>query len=145
MFYRRSARPTFWDDMERLRRQLDRVVDGPNPRTMAAPSYPALNVWTNEDGALVTAELPGLEPKDLDINVVGKNLTISGSLTAEVETDELHYHRQERGTGKFVRTIELPYSVDPVKVEARMEKGVLMVSLPRAEEEKPKKIMIKSL
>ena len=145
MFYRRYARPTLWEDMERLRREFDKVVEGSSPRMRSAPSYPALNVWTNEDGAVVTAELPGLDPKDLEINVVGRNLTISGTRPADTSDEEARYHRQERGYGSFMRSLELPFAINPGKVEARMDKGVLKVALPRAEEDKPKKISIKAV
>jgi len=145
MFYRRYARPALWDEMERLRREFDRVYERTTPRVMNAPTYPALNVWTNEDGAVVTAELPGLEPKNLDVSVVGNTLTLNGNLPEQETGEEVRYHRQERGYGNFVRTLELPFSVNAGKVEAKIEKGVLKIFLPRSEEEKPKKIAIKSL
>jgi HSP20 family protein len=110
-----------------------------------APSYPAVNVWTNEDGAVISAELPGLTPEDIDISVVGKTLTLSGERKAEELGEGDRYHRRERGQGKFTRTVELPFTVEAEKVEALFDKGVLQISLPRAEADKPRKILVKTV
>jgi HSP20 family protein len=110
----------------------------------AAPSYPAMNVWTNEDGGIVTAELPGVDPGDIEISVRDDTLTLRGSRKAVELEEGTTYHRRERGSGAFARTVELPFRVEGGKVEATFEKGVLKISLPRAEEDKPKKITIKT-
>jgi HSP20 family protein len=131
--------------MERLRREMNRLFT----RTPAwsglsvAPRYPAMNIWTNEDGAVVTAELPGVEPADIDISVRGDTLTVSGCRwPVQLDEDEA-YHRQERSCGRFTRAFQLPFQVDPGKVDANLENGVLRISLPRAEADKPKKITVK--
>jgi len=131
--------------MDRLQREMNRMYDSFYPsRLRPAPGYPALNIWTSENGLIVTAEVPGSKPEDIDISVVGETLTLSG----ERRPDELHegaqYHRQERGYGKFTRSIQLPFPVDVNHVEAIFNNGVLQVSLPRAEADKPKKIVVKS-
>jgi HSP20 family protein len=132
--------------MDRLHREVDRLFSDSfalaGGRT--APSYPAINVWTNEDGAVVTAELPGVNPEDIDISVVNDSLTLSGDRKAVELADGDKYHRRERGYGKFNRTFQLPFKVEADKVEAVFEKGVLNLSLPRAEADKPKKITVKS-
>ena len=109
-----------------------------------APSFPAMNAWTNEDGAVITAELPGVNPEDIDISVVGETLKLTGSRQPEELAEGAKYHRRERGHGKFTRTFQLPFSVEADKVEAVFEKGILHISVPRAEAEKPKKISVKS-
>ena len=106
--------------------------------------YPAMNVWTNEDGAVVTAELPGVEPDNINIAVTGDTLTLKGSRTPEELKEGEQYHRRERGHGQFTRTFQLPFQVEAEKVEANFEKGVLSITLPRAEAEKPRKIAIKA-
>lgn len=136
-----------WREFEQLQREMNRAFSGtmPNFGPQVAPSYPAVNVWTNEDGAILNAELPGLTPEDIDISVVGQTLTLSGERRPEELGENDRYHRRERGQGKFVRTVELPFTVEAEKVEALFDKGVLQISLPRAEADKPRKILVKSV
>lgn len=133
-------------EMERLRREMDRLFSQlPSGTGLAgAPSYPAMNVWLNEDSVIVTAELPGCNPDELDISVINDTLTLSGNRVAEELPEGAVYHRRERGCGRFTRTFQLPFQIDAGKVEAHFDKGVLQVTLPRAEEDKPKKIQIKA-
>lgn len=135
-----------WQEMERLQREVNRLFSDSfslaGGRT--APSYPAMNVWTNEDGIVVTAELPGMNPADLDISVVGDILTLTGARNADEMPEGAKYHRRERNFGKFSRTFQLPFTVEVDKVEAVFKNGVLHLSLPRAEAEKPKKIAVKT-
>ncbi|MBN1220234.1 MAG: Hsp20/alpha crystallin family protein [Anaerolineae bacterium] len=135
-----------WQEMQRLQREVDRLFS--DTFTMAggrtAPSYPAINVWTNEEGAVVTAELPGINPGDIDISVVGDTLTLSGDRKPEELDEGNKYHRRERGYGKFNRAFQLPFKVETDKVDAIFEKGILHLSLPRAEVDKPRKITVKS-
>lgn len=146
MLYRRYGRPRFpWRDMERLRREMDRLLTAtPSWSGLSgAPCYPAMNVWTNEDGAVVTAELPGFAPEAIDISVVGNTLTVSGERQPEEVGEGGSYHRRERSCGRFNRSFQLPFEVDASKVDASLENGVLNVTLPRAEEDKPKRITVK--
>jgi HSP20 family protein len=141
-FYQ-SSNP--WRDIERIQRDMDRILrdmTGSSGRQVA-PGYPAINVWANEDGFVLTAELPGVKPDDIDISVVGETLTLSGTRQPDELQDGEKYHRRERRQGHFTRTFELPFKVDAEKVDAVFEKGVLHVSLPRSEEEKPRKISVK--
>ncbi|MBF0457577.1 MAG: Hsp20/alpha crystallin family protein [Nitrospirae bacterium] len=109
-----------------------------------AGEYPAINLWTNEEEVIVTAELPGVNAEDLDITVVGRTLTLKGTRKAEEVKEDECCHRTERRYGNFVRAIELPYEVEGEKVSAKLDKGVLSVTLPRAEADIPKKIKISS-
>jgi HSP20 family protein len=84
----------------------------------AAPGYPAMNVWTHEDGAAVTAELPGVNTEDIDISVVGDTLTLTGSRQPDELKEDETYHRRERGYGRFTRAFQLPFQVEADKVEA---------------------------
>jgi HSP20 family protein len=110
----------------------------------AAAGYPAMNVWTNEDGAVVTAELPGLDPNDIDISVVNDTLTIKGKRNPDDCGEDVRFHRRERGCGSFSRSFQLPFQVEPGKVGATFKNGVLEIKLPRAEADKPRKITIKA-
>ena len=135
-----------WSEMERLRREVDRLMSGTStwPGLGIAPGYPAMNVWTNEDGAVVTAELPGVDPAELDISVQNDTLTLRGNRQPAEAQEDATYHRRERSSGHFVRSIQLPFTVDSSQVQASYEKGILSVTLPRAEADKPLKIAIKA-
>jgi HSP20 family protein len=131
--------------MDQLQREMNRLFDATNRgQVFNAPSYPAINIWTNDDGQLISAEMAGVHPDDIDIDVTGDALSISGERKPDKVAEEAHYHRRERTYGSFSRTIQLPFMVDTSKVEANFKNGVLMISLPRAEADKPKKITIKS-
>jgi HSP20 family protein len=125
---------------------MNRLFAGlPRERAVsAAPSYPAMNVWTNEDGAVVTAELPGCNSENIDISVQNETLTVRGSRQPDEVQEGQIYHRRERGCGRFTRSFQLPFQVQADQVEATFSKGVLSISLPRAEADKPKKITIKA-
>jgi HSP20 family protein len=129
-----------------MQREFSRLFDGfsRSSRLAVAPSFPAMNVWSNEEGVVITAELPGVNSGDIDISVVGDTLTLTGSRQPEKLDENSKYHRRERGYGKFTRTFQLPFAVEADKVEALFEKGILHISLPRAEAEKPKKITVKA-
>ena len=135
-----------WYELDRLQREMNRLFSSAavEPRVQAASSYPAMDVWTNEEGAVITAELPGVEPDDIDISVVGDTLTLSGARHRSELKEGEKYHRRERGYGRFTRSFQLPFQVESDKVEAVFEKGVLNIALPRAEVDKPKKIAVKA-
>jgi HSP20 family protein len=135
-----------WREMARLQRDMNRLFSQ-TPTGFAgdvAPTFPAMNVWTDEDRAIVTAELPGVAPDDVDVSVVGDTLTLKGSRQPDELEEGETYHRRERRYGAFTRAFQLPFHVDPDQVEATFWDGVLQISLPRAEEDKPKKIAVKA-
>jgi len=141
---RRRLVPTEWDDVDRLQREMNRLFENFDRAFAPAAHFPAVNLWLNEEGAVVTAELPGVDVKDLEINVVGETLTISGERKPEVVDKDAVYHRQERGFGKFTRMVELPFGVDANKIQAMLENGILKILLPRAEKDRPRKITVKT-
>jgi HSP20 family protein len=131
--------------MDRLRRDMNRLFTQ-MPTGLAGDAtqnFPAMNVWMDQDGVVVTAELPGVAPDDIDISVVGDTLTLKGSRQPDELEEGGTYHRRERRYGTFTRAFQLPFQVDPNQVEATFGSGVLQISLPRAEEDKPKKIAVK--
>ena len=140
--YRTYASP--WGEMRRMRREMDRLMNRAWLGVETAPCYPAMNVWTNEDGAVATAELPGFNPDEINISVVGDTLTVSGNRTPEDVGEDAKYHRRERGCGRFTRSFQLPFQVEGDAVEATFERGVLRIDLPRAEADKPTKIVVKA-
>lgn len=129
-----------FNEVERFHHDLERWFGGAS----AASGFPRLNVYKNADGALLTAELPGVKPETLDISVSGNTVVLKGERPAPVE-EEGRVHRRERGCGKFERALELPFRVDAEKVEARCENGVLELRLPRAESDKPRKVSVKAV
>jgi HSP20 family protein len=100
-------------------------------------------VWEEGDNLFVEAELPGMQPADLEILINGGDqLTLKGE-RKPFEVEKAAWHRQERGFGKFVRTLQLPYQVDPDKVEAKFENGVLNIRLSKHEAARARKITVK--
>jgi HSP20 family protein len=133
-------------EMERLRREMNQIFEqlDRGPRLSVAATYPAMNVWSNTEAAVITAELPGMNLEDLEIAVHGDTLSLSGSRSTEEVGEDVTYHRRERGIGEFHRSFQLPFNVDANKVEANYERGVLHIFLPRSEADKPRKIQVKS-
>jgi HSP20 family protein len=131
--------------MDQLQREMNRLFDTTSKRRVFnSPSYPAINMWMNEEGQLISAEMPGVSPEDLNIDVTGDALSISGVRKPDDSVKNAYYHRRERNYGSFSRTIQLPFMVDANKVEASYQNGVLLISLPRAEADRPRKVAIKT-
>jgi HSP20 family protein len=128
-------------DMMQLQREMNRLFS--NAGQKSPQDYPAVNIWEKNGTAVVTAELPGIDPAKMDLTVSGDILTIIGKAETETFSQGETYLRQERNVGSFKRNLQLPFQVDAQKVEAKYEKGMLMITLPRIEEELPKKIKIK--
>lgn len=142
--FRRSV-PNVWAEMERLQREMNHLFrSSSGVRLNTAPSFPAMNIWASDEGQMITAEIPGVEPDDLEISVTGEILTLSGTRKPDLAGEETRYHRQERGYGRFKRSIQLPYPVDSTKIEANFKNGILKISLPRSEDDKPRKISVKT-
>jgi len=127
-------------EMDRIQRRMNRVFGEGAPE--AVFTYPALNLWTNQEQAMVTAELPGFDSTGIEISVNNGNLTLKGQRKPQELKHGEVFHRQERPSGEFQRTIQIPFRVDANKVKASFCNGILHVILPRAEEEKPKRISI---
>ena len=97
----------------------------------------------SQDGVAITAELPGVSEEDLEVSVHRDTVTVKGQRKLELESVS-SYHRRERGGSSFSRTLSLPFRVDPDNVEASYRHGVLRLSLHRPEEDRPKRISIRS-
>lgn len=134
--------PDLWSELDRRQRDSGRLFSGTGASYYQ--NFPAVNLWMNEHDVILSAEIPGVDLEKMDISVEGDMLDLSGSRTLEEVGAEAKYHRQERPCGSFRRKIRLPFRINSEKVDARYEKGVLTVRLPRIEDEKPKRISIKS-
>ncbi len=133
-------------DLARLHRDMDDLFGsffGGWPTTAEKAYWPAMDVSQDENEIEVKAELPGCKPEDIDINVHGTTLTISGEKKAEEEKKEKGYYHIERSYGSFQRQINLPSEVDPAKVKAAYDDGILTITLPKAEKAKSVKIEVK--
>jgi HSP20 family protein len=127
-------------DMQRLQRQLDRLMSLEN--ASATQEFPPIAAWSSEHGAIVRAEIPGIDPNDVEITLVNDTLTIKGSRIPEVLKEGETCHRQERGSGQFTRSLQLPFGVEADEVKALFTNGILQITLPRAKAEKPKTIKV---
>lgn len=103
--------------------------------------YPPVNIFEKNGDLVLVAELPGVEKKDLNIEVKGDRVRLSGERTIDYG-ENASYHRIERNASKFDRTLRLPVNVESDQVKAEYKDGLLAISLPRAEADKPKKITI---
>lgn len=100
-------------------------------------------MYEKTDKFIVRAELPGMKKEDVEISLIGDTLTISGERKPSEEVKDEEYLRCELCYGKFSRSVTLPSPIDPSKVEATYENGILLITLTKAEEAKPKKIELK--
>ncbi|HEX5938294.1 MAG TPA: Hsp20/alpha crystallin family protein [Actinomycetota bacterium] len=105
---------------------------------------PALDVRESDDRFDVKVDLPGLDPKDVNVTFEDGMLTVSGKRQFESEDTGETWHRVERGFGTFARSIRLPQTADTERIEASFEKGVLTVVVPKSEQAKPRTIQVKA-
>jgi HSP20 family protein len=103
---------------------------------------PAVDIFEKDGSIVLKAELPGIDPKDVDVRVENNVLTLRGERKFENEVKREQYHRVERAYGTFTRSFTLPNVVDTEKIKAEFKDGLLQVSLPQKEEAKPKQISI---
>jgi HSP20 family protein len=129
------------NDLAGLRGEFNRLF-ADRGTTWDALEFPQMNTWVGDSDVVIDVELPGVEPKDVDIAIAGNELTVSGKRTAEPVADNEVAQRQELPFGEFSRTIELPYEVDATATKAKYHNGVLRITAPRTGSEKPRKIQI---
>ena len=131
-----------WNDVDRVFSNIlqDAGLTGWQPAGMVG-----LPVEVYEEGneLKVVAELPGVEEKDVAVELAGNVLTIKGEKKAETERKEEGYHLAERRYGSFSRSLQLPYEVEADKVQASFKDGVLTVTMPKPAEQQPKRIEVK--
>lgn len=158
-----------WDplaEMRRMQAEVNRLFTGLDERlatgaasifpTMSvsagSAAWPPVSIWLGEDSVVVTAALPGMTEQGLDLSIREDRLTIQGerpdspTLAAKAgvrdEKAETEWHRRERGQGRFSRAVDLPFRIDPDRVEARFSNGVLAVELHRPAADRPRRIPI---
>lgn len=142
----RPSFPSVSADFDQIRRDMMRAFDalttehrGDNPGV-----FPPVNLTQDNDKFYLSAEMPGIAAKDLSISVLRNRVTLSGKREIPRENERASYHRKERAEGSFSRAVTLPAPVDSERVEARYVDGILHLTLPKAEEAKPRQITVKS-
>ncbi len=135
-------------DLVNMQREIGRVFDGLFPEydaenAVIAQWAPRVDVSENKDAYLIKAELPGVNRNDVKITLHDNILTIKGEKKEEKEEKDVNVHRIERSFGVFERAFSLPLSVKSDKIDASFKDGVLSITLPKAEEAKPKEIEVK--
>ncbi len=133
-----------WGETARVHREMERLLGRVGRSPFGHGEFPAVNVWSGEDRAVLTAELPGIDPDKLEITVKEEVVTLKGAREASALNEGETHLRRERGTGTFSRAFSLPFRIDPEGVEAHYSRGILELVLPRAETDKPRKIMVKA-
>lgn len=126
--------------MQLMQRDMNRLTD--SLRMPLAPEFPLMNIWAGANGAVITAEIPGVSPDDLEIAVHQNTVTLRGRREAERVGEDDILHRQERAVGAFGRSLVLPFRVDGDKAAATFRNGLLRLDLPRPEADRPRKITV---
>lgn len=143
-----TRRAQEWDPFESMRQLLSWDPFQEMTRRFRGESMssfiPAFDVKEEKDAFLFKADLPGIQEKDLDINITGNRLTVSGKREEESTEESANWYCSERSYGSFTRTFTLPDSVDSDKVQAEMRDGVLTLRVPKSPEAQPKRIAVKS-
>ncbi|MDJ0852692.1 MAG: Hsp20/alpha crystallin family protein [Myxococcota bacterium] len=134
-----------WARYDDLRREMDAVLGrfGAGARGRRGV-FPATNLYETKEGYVLTAELPGVSPADIQVSIEGTTLTLRGERRIERGNGETNAHRLERQSGSFGRAFELPAEIDVQKVEAVHKNGVLMLRLPKTPEQQPRRISVQA-
>ena len=152
MIVRRAwpSRPTFdssFGDLDGVRREMLRLLDTVTGDTFGeggAGVFPPMNITQDEDNFYVRGEIPGIKPNELSISAMRNRVSLAGNREIQLEQARVSYHRKERAEGSFNRTVTLPAEVDAERVEARYADGILTLTLPKAEEAKPRQITVRT-
>ena len=137
-------------DLITLREAMDRLFEESFIRPRVGWLAPlgagalAVDMYETDQDVVVKSSMPGVKPEDIDITITGDTLTIKGETKAEEKVEKANYVRQERRYGAFSRSLTLPTTIVAEKAKAEFENGVLTLTLPKAEEVKPKTIKVKA-
>jgi len=140
---------TPWASLEQLQREMNSLFDR-RAGLASRPGgwrgvFPPVNLYETADAYVLTAELPGVEPEDIDVALEGSTISIQGERKIEFESHEnASIHRRERQAGNFRRAFSLPAAVDADKVEAAHRNGVLMIRIPKTPEAQPRQIAVQA-
>jgi len=134
-------------DVDKTLEEIDRMFGTAGSplglRSVPRGTFPAVNLYDQGNTVVLTAEIPGVKTEDLDLTVLNDSVTLKGQRADEAKEDD-YFHRKERPTGSFTRTLSLQNPVDPDSIKAEYRNGILKVTMEKAEKAKAKKIEIKS-
>jgi len=133
-----------WDPFGDLQREMGRLFESLEPFQpwRLVRQYPALNLYDAGDRYVLTAQLPGMAPEDVDLSITGETLTLRGERKRPEGVADEAYRRQERPFGRWARTVTLPDRVEAAQVSAGFAQGILTITLPKAESAKPRQITV---
>jgi HSP20 family protein len=138
-----------WREMPALQNRFNRLFDDPFFRVGQMDDDAGMGLWNpvvdlyeKDDHFMIKAELPGVDKKDIKIDLQDRLLTLSGERTYDNEVKEENYYRRERSYGKFQRAFTLPADVDSDKIKAEFKDGVLQIEFPKPEEKKAKQVTV---
>ena len=134
-------------EMAGMRDQMDRIFEdffSRNPISYEGYGVIDLDMMQTDNNVIVKASIPGVKPDDINISITGDTLTIRGEIKFQDEVEDANYHLREIKHGSFARSVLLPSQVVSDKAKAEFENGILELTLPKAEEVKPKTITIKA-
>jgi HSP20 family protein len=140
IYNRNQTRNNLWADLDKLQEELVNSFFMPSSLFGGTPS---INLYQNEDEVVVTALVPGYDAESIEMNVVDNRFLLKGNPKKE-QNEGYTLVREEINTSEFMRSFDLPFKINSERVEANLKNGVLVVKLPKREEEKAKKITVKS-
>lgn len=135
-----------WFDPSRLLRDFEQLLDVASRSALGPETgvFPPLNITRDANRFYVRAELPGVQPSDLEITTEGTKLSLAGRREIATEQEDVSYHRRERASGSFSRTVVLPTEVDAERVDARYQNGILTITLPLSERSRTRQITVRT-
>lgn len=136
-----------WEPFREFQREMDRLFNSIEPLNAlrSIRGFPSINLYDVGDSYVVCVQLPGLGPDDIELTMTGDTLSLRGERKRNETINEDSYRRQERPTGRWSRSIMLPDRVDSARVSASFARGILTVTIPKAESEKPRQITVSSV
>ena len=148
MFVTTTRRPLPFQSLRRLGDALDEAFNTwpftqEEGAAITSSWYPACDVFEDRDAVKIVAEVPGVQPQDVKLTLENNLLTIRGEKKQEAEDRTERVHRYERSYGSFERAFSLPSTVDPERIRANYEQGILTVTLPKSERARPREIEVK--
>ncbi len=130
-----------WMELERMQRELEGLL-GRRTRPVSPRTFPPINVYDRGEELTVVVELPGMDKDDVTITYVEGTLVIAGRRELPEDVAKMKLLRHERPRGRFEKAFEIPYKIDAERIAAAFKNGVMQISLPKAEEAKPKQISV---
>ena len=132
-----------WGLLNQMSKELDRSFRGAENSDVATSDWtPAVDIKENDNGFVIVADIPGVDPKDIEVHMENGVLSIKGERESEKKEEKDGYKRVERSYGSFYRRFSMPETADATKINAKSKNGVLEVTIPKQEKEQPRKIEV---